>query len=294
MAAEGKEYSREALNAMLDKLAETPPPAVRRGPVAMCYRMRIPDPVQVDYKCPTCGAITHYMSGSLGHSLAFYRDAAQQLLGLGLAVKLDETSLCHVCAPGPKVPRTAKMAEEMEFGKIKLAVGDEVQLQYSRHGDLFTVAPSGIVMGSISAEDISNGVVVAEYAYACKGYKTVGQRPVVKSLRRGDRVKVLPGPPDDDCRIPIDVSQWCIIPNVPLDALTDLGYADGSWAFDDRAQELAWVINGKRTVVAHQDFNLLRTFLEGGLVYQLGRGQEEPLKDRLPRLRELLGAEPKK
>ena len=37
LAAEGKDFSREELNAMLDKLAALPEPKVRRGPQAMCY-----------------------------------------------------------------------------------------------------------------------------------------------------------------------------------------------------------------------------------------------------------------
>ena len=51
LAAEGKDFNREELNAMLDKLAASPEPAVRRGPMAMCYAPVIPRPVGFEYIC---------------------------------------------------------------------------------------------------------------------------------------------------------------------------------------------------------------------------------------------------
>ena len=36
LAAEGKDFDRDELNAMLDKLAASPEPKVRRGASAMC------------------------------------------------------------------------------------------------------------------------------------------------------------------------------------------------------------------------------------------------------------------
>ena len=44
LAAEGKDFNREELNAMLDKLAASPEPKVRRGPQATCYKMAMPQP----------------------------------------------------------------------------------------------------------------------------------------------------------------------------------------------------------------------------------------------------------
>ena len=45
LAAEGKDFSREELNAMLDKLAASPEPKVKMGPMATCYVMAEPRPV---------------------------------------------------------------------------------------------------------------------------------------------------------------------------------------------------------------------------------------------------------
>ena len=47
LAAEGKDFDRDELNAMLDKLAASPEPKVRRGPAAMCYSVAIPRPVYI-------------------------------------------------------------------------------------------------------------------------------------------------------------------------------------------------------------------------------------------------------
>ena len=58
LAAEGKDFDRTELNAMLDKLAASPEPKVRRGPAAMCYSVAIPRPAESVYKCPKCGAVT--------------------------------------------------------------------------------------------------------------------------------------------------------------------------------------------------------------------------------------------
>lgn len=44
LAAEGKDFDRAELNAMLDKLAASPEPKVRRGPQATCYSMAMPQP----------------------------------------------------------------------------------------------------------------------------------------------------------------------------------------------------------------------------------------------------------
>ena len=44
LAAEGKNFDRDELNAMLDKLAASPEPKVRQGPGAMCYSPAMPRP----------------------------------------------------------------------------------------------------------------------------------------------------------------------------------------------------------------------------------------------------------
>ena len=99
LAAEGKDFNREELNAMLDKLAASPEPKVRRGPTAMCYEMAMPERKSFDYLCRKCGMRTHYPENyeGLGEELAFYRDGAAKLRGMGLGIALDESALCRHC-----------------------------------------------------------------------------------------------------------------------------------------------------------------------------------------------------
>jgi hypothetical protein len=54
--------------------------------------------------------------------------------------------------------------------------------------------------------------------------------------------------------------------------------------------KLAWVINGKRTIVENDDATILRAFLTGQKKWEGFFSEEHSVKNSLPRLRELLGA----
>ena len=60
-----------------------------------------------------------------------------------------------------------------------------------------------------------------------------------------------------------------------------------------RFDRLAWVINGKRTIVRTYDARILKAFLTGKTIWKRECDEEVSVKNALPRLRELLG-EPKK
>ena len=82
-----------------------------------------------------------------------------------------------------------------------------------------------------------------------------------------------------------------------VDDLYDLEYGGGETAYDDRLQNVVWVINGRRVAAHLSDIGILKTFLSGNDIYRFGCDEEMPLKKQLPRLRELLGEpkdEPKK
>ena len=172
LAAEGKDFSREELNAMLDKLAASPEPKIRRGPMAMCYEMAMPQPERFEYVCKKCGTHTVYPENTnqMANELARRRDEAASLRALGLDITLDESVLCQKCS--------------------------------------------------------------------------VGKEP-----------------------------------------------GDGASADPERIYKLAWVINGKRTVVGFNDANILKAFLSGKKTWTAGDGNEGSLKTALPRLRKLLGVE---
>ena len=72
------------------------------------------------------------------------------------------------------------------------------------------------------------------------------------------------------------------------------GYDEGEDAHLKRIWSLAWIINGKRTVVDRGDVGLLEKFMKGEVYLRDGSdGDSVSMKSQLPRLRELLG-EPKK
>jgi hypothetical protein len=101
LAAEGKDFDRAELNAMLDKLAASPEPKVHRGPQATCYKMAMPQPERFEYVCKKCGTHTVYPENvnRMANTLARYRDDVAKLKALGLDIALDESVLCQKCSP---------------------------------------------------------------------------------------------------------------------------------------------------------------------------------------------------
>jgi hypothetical protein len=289
LAAEGKDFDRAELNAMLDKLAASPEPKVRRGPAAMCYSVAIPRPAESVYKCPKCGAVTKYFSNHFEDTLAFYRDGAVQLKGMGLDISLDESSLCHVCTPGKPKPVTG-------YRKTGEGKGDKVRIiECRKDGYTTQVIKRENAIGWIKKESLSNDVVVVDYAYPLSRVGP-GIRPVIVELGRGERVKLLPRSPEDpEDMVRIDASLYYLGTWMFLrkEELTDIDYGDGSLASDERIDNLHWIICGNRVKAQRSDVEILKTFLSGELVYRYGHGMEMPMQKQLPRLRELLG-EPKK
>ncbi len=289
LAAEGKDFNREELNAMLDKLAASPEPKVKHGPQAMCYSMAMPRPSEYVYKCPKCGAVTKYFSGRFKNTLAFYRDGAVQLKGMGLDISLDESSLCRVCTPGKPMPISGYC--KSVDGEVK-----KVRVIECYNGKYNTqVIERENAIGWMKTDSLSNDVVVVDYAYPV-WHVGPGPRPVIRELRRGERVKLLPRSPEDpEDMVRIDASDYSLGAWMFLrkEELTDIDYGDGSLASDDRIDNLHWIICGKRVKAQRSDVEILKTFLSGGLVYHFGHGEEMPMQRQLPRLRELLG-EPKK
>lgn len=138
LVAQGKDFDRATLDAMLDKLAASPEPKVRRGPMAMCYKMAMPQPVEYRHICSKCGTVTRYVSASVPNDLAFFRDGAAQLRSMGLDIALEESALCRVCAPGPKMPRKGRLVAATG----ECAAGDEVSILRAV-GDSAWILPQG-------------------------------------------------------------------------------------------------------------------------------------------------------
>lgn len=290
LAAHGKDFDRATLNAMLDRLAASPEPKVRRGPMAMCYRMAMPNVEVVDYKCLKCGAVTRYESRHFKNNLRRLRDAVPELKGMGLDIALDETPLCHVCTPGDKAPIAGRLKRDAGDWKA----GEKVRIMApSGRGRYCTIASMGRRVVWMDASEVTNGVVAVDCAHASsRSRHDAGRRSVVETLRRGASVKVLPSEPGDHAdEIRVDASnRGETLIGVPVADIEDLEY--GEAAFDDRLEAVAWVIGGKRTPARMSDIGLIKTFLSGEAIYRFGHDEEASMKSQLPRLRELLG-EPK-
>ena len=306
LAAEGKDFDREELNAMLDKLAASPEPKVKRGPMAMCYSPASPRPEVFEYVCKKCGTHTVYQKNTLriGDALARYREEAASLRALGLDIVLDESVLCSKCRSAKELNivtsgvilnakagqpfRAGEPVAIIEYGRDRCRVSKLVQ-----HSDYW-----------ISAQYISDkGEVLGNRVNIHSKPLFLGK--VVAKVDKGIVLKRLPAKNGDP-------KEWVRIEPLPIwkmkedaDSLVDCGalvatkdiggfsYDESEGAAPARFHRLAWVINGKRTIVLTYDARILKAFLTGNSIWKREFDEEVSVKNALPRLRELLG-EPKK
>ena len=307
LAAEGKDFDRDELNAMLDKLAASPEPKVRRGPMAMCYAPMMPKRKAFDYYCRKCGMRTHYPENyeGLGEELAFYRDGATKLRGMGLGIKLDESALCRHCTslkalslPTSGVviaePKAKTKDDKWMCERFGLRIGDAVVI-LKWFGDWCEVVPKTPEYWIAEKFINSDGWVLGDDVW-------VRYVPIVKGwgalkVRKGTELRRLPsqaGDPQGWVRVDHPKDDFGDYYCVDTRAIGSLGYEEGPNASLQRLEHLAWIINGKRTVVYEGDVELLEKFMKGDVYLHDGSdGDSVSMKSQLPRLRKLLG-EPRK
>ena len=248
LVVEGKDFNRAELNAMLDRLAASPEPKVRRGPQATCYKMAMPQPERFEYVCKKCGTHTVYPANirRMANTLARFRDDAASLRALGLDIALDESVLCQKCNPfTQECWINAKYISET--GEL---LGDNVNIR--------------------SAPKLDSQVLRTISRYELLSRKRIFKDPSNDDESENARLKRLPARPGD----PAD---WVRIDPIICGI--------------DRIEKLAWVINGKKTTVQSYDAKILNAFLTGRKKWTRHFGEEVPVKESLPRLRKLLGAE---
>ena len=299
LAAEGKDFSREELNAMLDKLAASPEPKVKRGPMATCYKMAMPLSVESSYKCAKCGAVTKYFNSDFDNTLAFYRDAVVQLKGMGLNIALDESALCQKCRSARELglPTGGTVVKRPPEGpkdeKPRWNVGDKVRIiDVPEHG-LYRIMPV-LREAWVSAKCISeSGDVMGNDVYIrlSPNPDAVVLGTVNKAFPQLKRLPVQPNDPADWVRVewPHESEGYAYGYSVESMFIGDLSYDEKDFVSPCRIDRLAWIINGKRIVARDDDAKILKAFLTGEETIDGRCGVKESLKGELQRLRKLLG-----
>ena len=247
LVAEGKNFNRDELNAMLDRLAASPEPKIRFGPFATCYVVALPQATRFEYVCKKCGMHTVYRKNRrmLGNALARYRDGAAKLRALGLYITIDESVLCRNC-------HSAKELGIPTRGKV-VAIP--------------TLRTASTDPSLLSTFDWRVGDEVGIESYASRFYYVypLGESDDERESRTSSR-------------------------RIFAQCLGEFAYDEGREAAIGRFDRLAWVINGKRTIIrSYNDIEILEAFLSGKKVLKGEFGSEQALKRDLPRLRELLG-----
>ena len=99
LAAQGKDFDRTELNAMLDRLAASPEPKIEPDAGAMCYEMAEPRLESYEHQCRKCGAKTVYPPDQKEwrRYLRTLRNGALSLKAKGLNIELDDSCLCRKC-----------------------------------------------------------------------------------------------------------------------------------------------------------------------------------------------------
>jgi hypothetical protein len=314
LAAEGKDFDRAELNAMLDKLAASPEPKVRRGASAMCYSISMARPEPLEYVCEKCGTHTVYPENvnQMANTLARYRDEAAKLKALGLDIALDESVLCQKCksakdiglpeelgAPtgGTIVGRPKEEAAAKEFG---WKIGDRVEIIHCYDtSDIYYVWPTPRDCW-ISAKYVSETGEIFGDSVNVRIAPRIDAKVVWLVSKSDKPVRRLPaktGDPAEWVRIEAR-KEWFQISEettgrhsfpVPKELLGDLSHGSGPSSNPARIDKLAWVINGKRTIVRTYDARILKAFLTGKTIWEREFDEEVSVKNALPRIRELLG-----
>ena len=252
---------------------------------------------------------THYPENyeRVGEKLAFYRDGAARLNGMGLGIALDESALCRHCTTLKTldIPTSGVIVSEPNLTadnewwlkRFGLRVGDSVTVKKwnRRHSRVLPRNAEYWIAGKYIDKDgrVTGDEVNVRYVPLVKGDGAF-------VAKKGDVLRRLAAQPQDPegwVRVEAPLRILMTTPDaycVDSDMIGKREYEEGRDAHLQRLELLAWVINGKRTVVDIGDVELLEKFMKGDVYLRDGSdGDSVSMKSQLPRLRELLG-EPKK
>jgi hypothetical protein len=297
LAAEGKDFDRAELNAMLDKLAASPEPKSATLMMATCYVRAMPRPAGFEYVCKKCGNHTVYLENTrqMANVLARRRDEATSLRALGLDIALDETVLCQKCKSAeelglPTAGTIVKRPDKgSEAGRFAWHIGDKVRITEAYDSGWCRVLPASsnawVSAGYISEKGNILGDGVRIRLGPSLDAMVLGSLYKLHSPLK--RLPARPGDPADWVRVewPPEGHLWGY--SVRSRFLGDLSYDEKDFVSPCRIDKLAWIINGKRVVVKDDDAKILKAFLTGEKTIK-DRFGKTSLKSELRRLRKLL------
>ena len=297
LAAQGKDFDRAELNAMLDKLAASPEPDIKMPlVVATCYVMMMPKDESYEYVCPVCGLKTHYAHDKyrIVKRLDTLRAAAARLKGKGLNVELDERCMCQACGRDivPTGGEIVKIpAIEPAKSNFCWKVGDKIVIS--------SLDECECVFGPAEPEYWIYGKYISKDGKLLGNGVRVRMRPDVESAVYAQlsdpnhwKLKVLPrreGDPAEWTRIeqPAD-ARWRFRVHRPY--VGNFTYGDRpEYEFGaGRLSWLLWKIDGRFRSIRADDVEILEAFMDQRPVVDLDRDRKRTLKSFMPRLRELL------
>ena len=299
LAAEGKDFDRAELNAMLDKLAASPEPKSATLMMATCYVRAMPRPAGFEYVCKKCGNHTVYLENTrqMANVLARRRDEAASLRALGLDIALDETVLCQKCKSAEELglPTAGTIVKRPDKGseaeKFAWHIGDKVRITEAYDSGWCRVLPASS-NAWVSAGYISEKGNILGDGVRIRLAPSLDATVLGSLYKAHPPLKPLPARPDDPvgwvCVEWPPEGRLCWGYSVRSRFLGDLSYDEKDFVAPCRIDRLAWVINGKRIVVSDDDARILKAFLSGEKTIKDILGRDMLLKRELPRLRKLL------
>ena len=298
-AAEGKDFDRAELNAMLDKLAASPEPKSATLMMATCYVRAMPRPAGFEYVCKKCGNHTVYLENTrqMANVLARRRDEAASLRALGLDIALDETVLCQKCKSAEELglPTAGTIVKRPDKGseveKFAWHIGDKVRIIEAYDSGRCRVLPASS-NAWVSAGYISEKGNILGDGVRIRLAPSLDATVLGSLYKAHPPLKLLPARPDDPegwvCVEWPPEGRLCWGYSVRSRFLGDLSYDEKDFVAPCRIDKLAWIILGKRTVVKDDDAKILRAFLLGDASWLGELGEKKFLKRSMRRLRELL------
>ena len=291
LAAQGKDFDRTELNAMLDKLAASPEPKIEPRAIATCYAVMPPEKSTYEYHCPKCGTKTVYPPHTWDRRryLQTLREGVVSLKAKGLNIELDESCLCRECGKGLKMPAEG---EVVIHRPDSFEVGDRVKICNAVGGE-YGVEPIA-ECGWVCAKYITPEGEITGDAVNVRLHPDSQAIKLAYGLERGKKVRILSGGArhegwvrisTDNLRIGASYVPKKLIGKIKMDV-------ELNTVSPLRFYEFAWIINGCRVKAQSSDIELLSAFLDGKDVLVGERGVKTPLKRHLPRLKELLGVPP--